>query len=273
MIIFKYNSYLKFLSDRVGQSGARTGLKAKLAQAMDCQQTYLSKVFKGEAHLSLEQAMGATKFFEMNDQETDYFLLLVSYARAGEPSLKKFYLSKMKAYQDRMTSVESQTEIKEHLNREDQQIYYSNWYYMAFHIAVSLKSCGSVEELAEAFDIERPQASEIVDFLLRTGLIQLHRNRLAPGPTHIHLKKGTPDLLKHHTNWRLQALNSVTNSQRDNFHYTVVASLSEKDARELRIRLVEWVESFLKTIESSPEETIFCHNIDFFRVLKAKTKE
>ncbi len=266
-MIYKYSDYLKFLSSKIGSSGSRTGLKSKLAHAIGCQQTYLSKVLKGGADLSPEQAFAAAHFFELSTEETEFFILLVSYARASTPELKRFYGGQIKDYQEKMLSVEETTAIKEFLNREDQQIYYSNWYYMAFHIAVSLSSVRTIEDLAKHFDLDRSKAAEITEFLLSTGLVKLERKRLVPGPTHIHLKKGSPDLLKHHTNWRLKALNSVSKGAPENFHYTVVASLSESDAKELRAKLVEWVEDFLETVESSSVETIYCHNLDFFKVL------
>jgi transcriptional regulator with XRE-family HTH domain len=266
-MIYKYSDYLKFLSTKIGGAGSRTGLKSKLAQAIGCQQTYLSKVLKGNADFSLEQAIAAANFFELSSEETEFFILLVSHNRASTSQLKQFYGKQISDYQNKMLSVESTTEIKEFLSRENQQIYYSNWYYMAFHIAVSLSSIRNIEDLAKHFDLDRSKTAEITEFLLTTGLVKLDKKRLAPGPTHIHLKKGSPDLLKHHTNWRLKALNSVSKSGPESFHYTVVASLSQSDAKELRAKLVEWVEDFLDSIETSPEETIYCHNLDFFKVL------
>lgn len=267
-MIFKFDSYLAYLSEKVGRQGTRTGQKSLLAKALNCQQPYITKVLKGEADISLEQAHSAAEFFNMTEAETDYFLVLVNIARAGTRELKDHYLKRAHELREKMVAVEEHLQLKENLSLEQQQVYYSSWHFMAAHMAVSLKKCDSIEDVCRLLDVERELGANIVEFLLITGLVRVEKNKLVLGPTHTHLSKESPEILKNHTNWRLKALDTVTNRKPENFHYSVVVSLSEKDAKLLKAKMVEWVAQFLKIIEPSQEETIFCHTLDFFRVVK-----
>lgn len=267
-MIFNYSDYISFLSKKVGSHGARTGHKQQLAKAMGCQQTYLSKVLNKQAHISLEQAIGAAEHFGFSSEETEYLLCLVSQARAGTNKLKNHYKQKTKALQLKMLAVENQVNVDEFLSPEQQRIYYSHWAYAGTHVAVALKQCTDVETVAKLLQLTRERAAEIVEYLLQTGLVVISKGQLVPGPTHIHLKKNSPDVIKNHTNWRLKALESISDSSPNDFHYTVVASLSKNDVNYFKGQLIEWVKEFLSKVETSKEETIYCQTIDFFRVEK-----
>ena len=47
---------------------------------------------------------------------------------------------------------------------------------------------------------------------------------------------------------------------------TMPATLSEKDAVLLRRKIVEFIDEFVKIIDSSKGEALYCFNIDWFNV-------
>lgn len=47
---------------------------------------------------------------------------------------------------------------------------------------------------------------------------------------------------------------------------TMPATLTQKDAQLLRSRLVEFIDEFVKTIDNSKGEVLYCLNIDWFDV-------
>src|SRR5438876_832579 len=136
-MIYKHTHYLAYLREAVGQKGARTGHKGVLAEAIGCQKTYLSKVLNGDADLSLEQALKACEHFRLSEDESQYFMLLVSHARAGDTTLRQHFKKQIEQMRSKNVAVEQKIKVGEFITEKDQQVYYGHWYYMAAHIAVA----------------------------------------------------------------------------------------------------------------------------------------
>ena len=75
-------------------------------------------------------------------------------------------------------------------------------------------------------------------------------------------------ILKHHTNWRVKALESLENETLEDLHYSGVVSLSESDVIRIKNLLLDQLKENLKIIASSKEERLFVLNIDFFNLVK-----
>ena len=86
--------------------------------------------------------------------------------------------------------------------------------------------------------------------------------------TQLHLKKVSPNIPKHHTNWRLKAIEDACDPGAEGTHYSTVSSLSEKDFERLRHELTEVIQKYVQIIRDSPEETACCFNLDFFRLIR-----
>ncbi|MGZ3723793.1 MAG: DUF4423 domain-containing protein, partial [Bdellovibrionales bacterium] len=109
---------------------------------------------------------------------------------------------------------------------------------------------------------------EAVDFLLSVGLAEFRDGRYVIGPSHIHLGHDTTDINKHHMNWRVQAMDSLIRTNATDLHYSVVFSLSAKDAEKLKERLIATIKANLEDVGPSKEEVLYCSSIDFFEVKK-----
>src|SRR5262245_54480093 len=90
MNIYEYTDYRKFLLKFIHQSPKKgRGIRSKMAEVMNCKTSYVTQVLVGKAGLSVEQAYELREIFNFNEEEAQYFLLLVLYARAGTDALKK----------------------------------------------------------------------------------------------------------------------------------------------------------------------------------------
>ena len=130
------------------------------------------------------------------------------------------------------------------------------------------KSGRTLDEIAKRFEISRAKTTEITRFLVEAGLCDENNNRFFTGSQGTHLEQGSPHLLKHHTNWRLRAIQSAENLNDDELMYTVNVSLSENDFHYLREEMVVFIKTFLDRVHPSPSEEIACLNIDWFRIRK-----
>jgi len=54
---------------------------------------------------------------------------------------------------------------------------------------------------------------------------------------------------------------------KNDIHYSTVSTLSRRDVESLRTKLVEEIQNYVQTVSQSKEETMYCFNLDFFKLL------
>jgi uncharacterized protein (TIGR02147 family) len=264
--LYEFKDYRHYLTALAGSKGARTGVKLKIANAIRCQPAYISQVLSERAHLSLEQAEILSDYLGHSTDEKNFFILLVQKNRAGTATLVNFFQGKIdEVYQKRMTLVERIGKIKSALSPEQCSIYYSSWQYAAVHIAVTIAELRTLTELGTFFGISTSRVSNILDFLISCGLVKKTSGRYSATVSNIRIGKDSHVILKHHTNWRTQAIESLEREKIDDLHYSGVFSLSKKDSIRIKDLILKTLNDNLKLISASPvEEELYCYNIDFF---------
>lgn len=266
--VFDYQDYRDYLMSWVQRQpkGGR-GVKSIMAQAVNCQLTYVSRVLNGKADFSLEQTESISRLLGHTEEEADYFILLVQHARSGSVTLKNHFKRKIAEALNRRLVLKDRFKVKMELTAEEQATYYSRWYYVAIHILLSIPEFQSKEAIARYLDIPVRTVSEMIDFLISTGLAIEENKRLRMGISRIHLGSDSTLLVKHHINWRLQGINSIERLgvESEDLHYTSVISVSRDDALKLRSLLVNTIEKFNATVKDSADEMPQCLTLDFFR--------
>jgi hypothetical protein len=71
---------------------------------------------------------------------------------------------------------------------------------------------------------------------------------------------------KHHTNWRMQAIQSLEREAESELHYSSVITVSEGDAVKIREALVKAIEQVRLIVKPSKDEALYCYNLDLFKV-------
>ena len=268
--IFESSNYRTYLKERLELRGKRSGFKAELAHHMGVQTAYLSQVLHEKTHLSAEQAILVTTFFSLSALETEYFLALIHFERAGNPELKSHYQKKLKTLKEEHLEKSKLLTIHRKssalLTRDDQIRYYSSWVYAAVHVATSIPTLATIEALVMALRVPRTEIESVVEFLKEVGLVVEKKDKLAIGPTMIHLPDESYFISKQHTNWRLQTLRAIEANQSKNLHYSGVFSMSQQDFEKLKKRIRVVIEENLKDILQSPEEILVCSTFDFFQL-------
>jgi uncharacterized protein (TIGR02147 family) len=266
--LYEFDDYRHYLTALAGSKGSRTGVKLKIANAIRCQPAYISQVLSEKAHLSLEQAEILSNYLGHSTDEKNFFILLVQKNRAGTATLKNFFQEKIdEIHQKRMTLVERIGKIKSALSPEQSSIYYSSWQYAAVHIAVTITELQTLNNLATFLGMSNSRASNVLDFLISCGLIKKTSGRYVAAVSKIRIGNESHVILKHHTNWRAQAIESLEREKIDDLHYSGVFSLSKKDATRIKDLILKTLNDNLKLIYASPmEEELYSYNIDFFNL-------
>jgi uncharacterized protein (TIGR02147 family) len=266
--IYNYKDYKKYLSDMcLKENSNLKGPKARLAEFIGCQLAYLSQVLNGEANLSSEQAEACNRFFGHNKRESIYFLNIVHYVKAGTENLKKFYSDQINEILEEQKLVAKRLNLNKTLTPEIQARYYSSWDYLAVNIAVSVAGFQSQKELSEKLGLSVERLSEVLNFLEENSLVKKEGDQYSIGESGFHLAAGSPFLVKHHTNWRIQAIRSLDDMKTEDLHYSSVISCDQKDIPQIKEALLSAVEKVRKIVrESENVDSLMSYSIDMFPV-------
>ena len=264
--VFEFTTYKGYLRATLASEGKRSGRQLQVARFLNCQSAHVSQVLNGHSHFSLEHAAQLNSFLGHNQDESLYFVLLVSRERAGNKELRAHYDQQMAEIQKRRSLIKNRVQSNVAILPEHQTKYYSSWHYAALHIALSIPELQDKEALAEYFRLPLSVVSDILDFLTSIGLAVRENLRYRIGPSHIHLGQDEANISKHHFNWRLQAMDSLSRVAPTDIHYSVVVSLSREDAGRIREKFLKVIRENLDLVAPSKEEVLYTTAIDFFEV-------
>src|ERR1700722_7138089 len=179
MSVFDTREYKVFLKSWVtSQPQKGRGLLSRMAEETALSPAMISQIFNGDKHLSPEAANDVARFVGLNDDETEYFLLLVNLARAGTASLRDRLERKARAEQKKATETGKKMRPTHELPEIVNALFYSHWLYTGVLLLASGPQFGGVDSISHHLHIPRLQIQRIVDFLLQHGLCELKKGRL-----------------------------------------------------------------------------------------------
>jgi hypothetical protein len=229
----------------------------------------VSQVLSGEKCFTLEQSETLMSHLGLSGIEAEYLMLLILYERAGSTDLKKYWRQKMTQVREQSMKIANRIKIDRALSDTERAVFYSSPLYTAIQIYSSVGSKGkSLDEICHRFDLNRKQAAEILKFLVESGLCAEHNDSYTMGVQKTHLAQGSPFLPRHHTNWRVRAIQRSENLDEKELMYTAPVSLSKKDFEILREEMAMFIKTFLDRVHASEAEEIACFNLDFFWIDK-----
>lgn len=265
--LFEYNDYKGFVRDVLKTYPEQgRGMRRKIAEAAGCQVPYVSHVLSGDYDFSAEQAEGLARLLGLTASEKEYFLHLVLYQRAGTPGLRAFYKATLERLAEQHSNLRDRLKTKDSLDQNARAIYYSSWHYAAIHMLPTIPGFQTPEKIRERLNIQESKVEDVIEFLLAHGLLEKKQNRLHAKLLDLHLERGSPLLAKHHTNWRLQAIQSLDQENTNELHYSLAFTASEADLPKIRKVLTEALQSAAAIIRPSAEEDLMALCVDFFRV-------
>ena len=264
--VFAFTDYRAYLARALPTAGAGRGGRARLAGVLRCQSAYISRVLKGLANLSPEQAVAASEFLGQTEAEADYFLLLVHYARAGSKELEARYLRQILAIQKKRELVSERVQAKAGLTQAQQIIYYSAWQYAAIHVLLLNSEFQTRTAIAVRLQLPPATIAKSLDFLVDAGLAAEKNGRFHSLESRIHLGKDSPLLSKMQTNWHMRAIHALDRDSRRDLFYCGPISTSRKDAEKIRAILLGAIEQSEKVVRGSGDEIANCIILDLFEV-------
>lgn len=266
--IYEYRDYRQYVIDRLSSLPKSRGARTKVAKAMRVHNTFVSQVLGGRAHFSLEQAEELSRFLGHTEQESEFFLLLVGFSRAGSKGLRQYYEGKLDE------AVRARSELKNRLRHEkvlipeEQIVYYSAPEYAAIHMLLGIAEyqLESVVRISDRTKLSPKRTAEIIEFLIRTGMAKHEGPTIRISPTQMHLGRDAPMIARHHTNWRIEAIKSVVGETPQDLHYSTVVTIAKKDVQSIKkifLNALEEIHGIAR--DSSPDEELLCYCVDLFK--------
>lgn len=231
---FDFKDYRSYLKSALPTRGEGRGARSKLSEKLGVQKSFLSAVLRGSAELSLEQAIRISRHLEHSLEERKLFLLLVEKSRAGSEELRAHFSAEITEVLQQRQDIRERVRASEALNESDHVFYYSSWHASALHMCLRVPKLQTLDGLSRYLGVPVPVLERTLEFFLRSGLARQEGGRFQGGPARIHLSTDSPMLAKHHTNWRMQAIQSLDRQRPDDLHYSSVMSISKEAFEKIR---------------------------------------
>ncbi len=270
MDIFDYSDYKLLVTDclKYRRQMGKEWKWASLAHAAKLHTTTVSQVFNGERELSLEQAFDTGKFLELSELELDYFIALVQEQKVTNVRLKKYLRRKTNEIRKEGDKYSKSFPVENELRESMRSEFYSTWMYSGVRLATSLPNCNSVEEIATYLDLPKSMVEKIVEFLVRSGLVESRGEGLTYGPQNTHVPYDSHHAIRHHQNWRVLALEKLPRIDEDEVSFTCPMSISEKDFSVVTKKVNKFLADIAKVYSPSNPEILASINLDWLKVKK-----
>ena len=266
MNIFQFKDYRSYIKQRLEQKKGIFGYRTRLAKAIGCHKSYLSQILSGSANMTLDQVANLSFFWDLSDDETDYFLDLVISDRVGSNALTKIVQRRMSKKRQKQFEISKRMGEVKSLPENDQSIYYSNWYWSAIHVLVSIPSYNNLKEISERLGLEVHLVQKVLGGLKEMGLVKKKKDQWTIRENELFLPKASAFNTMNHLNWRQRALFDLQQAKTDSIHYTNVHALSKNDCEKFYEEVLKCLEKTKEIVRPSNEEEMICFTCDVFRV-------
>jgi uncharacterized protein (TIGR02147 family) len=265
--VFEYSEYRLYIRVWLAHSRKAKGLNLTgLAEVVQVHPTFLSHVLSGSKDLSLEQAALMSRHISHTRLEQEYFFTILQLNRAGSKLLTEILLTRKKEIESEKNRLTLRFEKHKQLTDEQRAIFYSSWVYVAIWAATGIRDGQTVSSIAKMFSITRAKSEEILSFLSQTGLCNEKDENFTPGEVHVHVPNESPFVVKHHTNWRMKAIQRMDDRDSAELFFSAPMSLGKKEFDVIRERMNRVIKEVVTLVKDCDAEEVVCLNIDFFKV-------
>jgi len=268
MDIYAHTNYKELLENLMENNNLGLEKKIKyadMAQAARIQSPYLSKVLRGNADLNEDQLFLLCQFFQLNEEQINYVMLLASKNKTTNPERQQYLdkqliklINKKKKLASRLTNTSTK-------NIDPSPEYYLNPIIQIVHQYLFIKEYqNNIDKLKITLGLKDNQFSNILKTLEELKLIKNRGKKTIALSQDLYLKPSSPLSLPHLKLIRQHSLEKVSVSSDDHKVFSATFTASKKSYLKLKESYLKFLED-CKTIssESNPER-VYQLNIDMF---------
>lgn len=243
----------------------------KLAKNLRIQKSYFSKVLKGDADLSRDQAFLCAQEMKLSESEEDYLYLLIELSRTSLPEFKKKLKEKIKGIQLKNTqSIEYLKEKSDQVLDSNQiQRYYLRPETQLIHLALGLERYQEMPELLKVdLNISGETLKASIELLEELKLITVQDEKISLLRSNMHLDNSSEFFHQWHVQFKLKSLEQLKKlSQSDKYNFLVTFSSEESDKERIRIEFLNFLKKVESIVKNSKSENLYQMNFDLFKWL------
>lgn len=268
MHVTEFSQYKQVIADNIKQNQNLRGYSSLLAKAAGCSRSFLSQVLAPnlDVDLTRDHAIGLCQFWNYDELETNYFLLLVDLARARFPRLTEFLKSQIEKAKRDLKNLSRQVQKEPLSSLAAETHYYSKWETAAIHILLTIPEYRHVKKISERLQMELNEVEKILKNLIELDLVERNSSEYQPKNKDMNLSETSPLSAVNHANWRMKAVTALQKRGSDNLHFSSIFSMSREDLKKLREMIRKFILESRHMIINSPAEELVCLNIDCFKV-------
>ena len=244
------------------------GLLQKMSELLGIPASVFSLILSNQRELSADHAYLLAEYMGLLPLEKDYFITLVQIEKAHHHKYKTFLKEKKETLLKESLNLAKRVAHEKTLNEKDQQEFYSSWLYSAIRLKCSVGEGLSIEAIKTQFHLKHERAIHITEFLLRSSLIVQENMRYKMGPQSTFIGRKSPMVGRHHSNWRLKAIEKSTEVSEKELMFTGPLTCSRKHAEIIREKMAQLLQEVSEIVRDSPAEDLFYVGLDFIRVLE-----
>ena len=270
MSIFEFQDYKKFVLAELSQrpKGGR-GEFLRIAKALNIHTTMVTHIFRGDYHLTLEQALALAEYFGLSEFDTEYLVALIQLARAADERAKKFCKKRLRILKEKSLNLSSRLQIKNKLDEKDQAIFYSSWIYSAIRLLTAIPKFDHPSSIARALNLNLTQVNSALEFLVTRGLVIRNGGQLSYGELTTYANRDSQFAPRHNLNWRLKVIERLESISSSEMAFTNAIVISEADFEKVTEMIVMFIDDFRKISAPSSAEVLCCLNLDWIKLTHA----
>ncbi len=267
MDIFKFDSYKQLINTHVSNlpKGGHGEFK-RIATALKVHTTTISQVFKGDKHLTLDQAYRLALHLGLNELETEYFIQLTMLERESSHQLRSYLQKKLRAIKGQAQQAKNFVEPHSEITKEDLARFYSQWYYSALNLLSDTPKGVSAEEMSTRLNLPLGSVREAFEFLVQCGLNQKLQTRYKSLNRNTHIGKESPLASRHHINWRLRAIEKMNSLEDGDLAFTAPLTISKQHAPLIKQMILSLIKDISAQVAKSGSDSLFALNIDWIEL-------
>lgn len=259
-----FSDYKKFIRSYLETAYQKRGLRTQMAEAMKTHRSHVTHLITSEVQLTLEQADALARFMGLQPLEVEYFVQLVSLARAGTPSLRSLISRNLKntaqAIKKERLKLPSETTV---LPQQAFQ-YFGQWWSMAVHLAVSSWKKNDMATISSRLGISRQTVARTIHELHEAGMLKkTNKGWVAENPS-VDLSQSPQLVWIHAATWRNWVLGRHRHhTELPETRYSGALSMTSEDAVWVREQIVDLIGRMRSRVATKKGEQIFYLGVDF----------
>lgn len=260
-----YRPFLKAFSLELPRKGRGWG--ARLANFLQVTPVIVSQVIQGHRNFSEEQGLEICEHINLTAEESEYFMSLLRYHRAGSYKLQNYYRKKIEQQKTKAQEIKSRLDDKIEFDEVAKAKYYSEWFYGGVRLYSALDKQEGLEDMAERFGLPKQTLQSVVEFLIQHNLVvQKNDGSFAWTTASTHISRESPLVNRHHKNWRLKAFENMDLRRENDLFFTSPMVISKELFEQLHKDILEFIKKQSKKISEADCEELVLLNIDLCRI-------